>query len=98
MSYTSSGVANKQDVTDFVINTTPQDVQLLNMFGTGAKPKNVKHTFLSDHLSPEKDNAQLEGFIYTAQESPDVYPLSNYTQIFHGGYKNTKSRLRNLAA
>lgn len=92
MSYTSAGVANKQDVTDFVINTTPDDVHLLNLFGNMAKPKNVKHTFLSDHLSPEKDNAELEGFTYAAAESPDVYALHNYSQIFKGGYKNTKSR------
>jgi len=84
-SYTYEAEGNKEDVSDIIVNISPDENLLINKFGR-VDVTAVKHEWLTDDLRPAKTNKQLEKASFTSQDTYARRRMSNNVQHFMAGY------------
>ena len=77
--------ANREDLTNIIINISPYDTPLYSMFGR-TKAQATYHEWPVEELRAPKDNHAVEGADYTFDDAHTPTRVGNYTQIFVQGY------------
>lgn len=92
MAQTTYNATNKQlSLTKIITNISPSDTPLVTLFGKGPAAKQPVHVWERDSLKAPGDNAQVEGFEYTAADPSETSLEQNVCQILYKGYGITET-------
>ena len=81
-------VGKVEDITDFVINLSPDETLLTSKFGR-TSIIGTEHSWLSDSLRPAQTNKTVEKVDFSTIEATPRKRQSNYVQQFVAGYMIT---------
>lgn len=83
--YTYKAVGNREDLTDFITNISPDPVMLQKKFGRTSVTA-MKHDWLTDSIRPAGVNRVKEAADFATIEPTPRVRLSNYIQNMMAGY------------
>jgi hypothetical protein len=89
-------VGNKDDMSNLIINISPDDTPITKAIGRGDNATARVHSWLEDTLPDPRDNAVVEGAEFEVEDPGTRTELSNYTQIMRRGYRVTGSQEKTL--
>lgn len=84
--YTYKAVGNREDLTDIIVNISPDENFLQNKFGR-TDVSAMQHDWLTDSLRPAGANRKKEDEDFATAEAVSRVRLANYMQHFMVGYK-----------
>ena len=87
-SFSYKTVGKVEDITDFVINLSPDETLLTSKFGR-TSIIGTEHSWLSDSLRPAQENKTTEKVDFATIEATPRKRQSNYVQQFMHGYNVT---------